>query len=52
MCMVYLNDICNDTKSMQTQALDKKIEAYLVEPKVVWQDPFGGSDVYHSNHVY
>ena len=51
MCMVYLNDTCNDTKSMQTQALDKQIEAYLVEPKVVWQDLFGGSDVYHSGPI-
>jgi len=32
-------------------ALDKQIEAYLVEPKVVWQDLFGGSDVYHSGPI-
>jgi len=32
-------------------ALDKQIEAYLVEPKVVWQDMFGGSDVYHSGPI-
>ena len=36
---------------VQTQALDKQIEAYLVEPKVVWQDLFGGSDVYHSGPI-
>lgn len=29
-------------------AQEKQLDAYLVEPKVVWQDPLSGSNVYHS----